>query len=485
MSTLTLLDDVFTLATAARYVGLNGGPANAADKLPIVYGDLSDGVGGAVPLIKIGELRYLVADHAVYSIPAVYENGAAATTPYTAIAAENYGGLGTIAYVLFSRAPSEPVTASVLGCMDASGALIASGPSILEDLLVRAGVDDGDLDATILADSKRLAAAAGYNLAGLVNEDQPLQQWVTTLLLHMLGDSYLTVDGKLALRLKVGFDELAAVAADIAEQDVVTLECEEKTDNLVNDVTLRYRRNWASGAFEGALSPSGVAAKSGTGSATMTLSGVYGGPIGASYVVTIDAVSGGAEVGQATYKWSRDGGVTWAATGLTTSAAPARLEYGVSVAFTSGAGADFALGDTWTFTGMGTRDARSVSRYRRAYKHAEDLPWTRTDGAAAAVAAAYLSRFGGVDARVWNITVRTNHRNAQTARLGDHVKLTHSKLPFPAGKRLLRVLETAPAMDGDETRLVGQDYGRAATVLKQYDHTYLHDASIHYGSDAA
>ena len=93
------------------------------------------------------------------------------------------------------------------------------------------------------------------------------------------------------------------------------------------------------------------AKKEGTGSAVITTSGNFRGPVDLEYIVEIDSIGGGAEVGQATFKWS-DGGGTWNATGVTTSLTPIELNYGTKIAHITGAGADFVVGDKWYFKGI-------------------------------------------------------------------------------------------------------------------------------------
>jgi len=98
------------------------------------------------------------------------------------------------------------------------------------------------------------------------------------------------------------------------------------------------------------------ALKTGTGSAAMTTGGTYAGSSILIYTVVIDSVSGGTEVGQATYKWretSMAEGV-WGATGVTTSASMSTLNHSVEIAFTSGSGDDFAVNDQWVFRAIPT-----------------------------------------------------------------------------------------------------------------------------------
>jgi hypothetical protein len=92
----------------------------------------------------------------------------------------------------------------------------------------------------------------------------------------------------------------------------------------------------------------GLAVKEGTGSATAEASGTYSGSEDLRYTVEIDSVAGGAEVGQATFRW-KDGTGDWNASEVTTSTAPVSLNNAVSIKFASGSGADFVLADKWTF----------------------------------------------------------------------------------------------------------------------------------------
>ena len=93
------------------------------------------------------------------------------------------------------------------------------------------------------------------------------------------------------------------------------------------------------------------ALKDGSGSATITTAGNYSGTTDLEYLVQIDSIAGGAEVGQATFKWS-DGGGSFDASGVTTDSSPITLNNGVTIAFTSGTGADFVVGDKWYFKGI-------------------------------------------------------------------------------------------------------------------------------------
>jgi hypothetical protein len=95
----------------------------------------------------------------------------------------------------------------------------------------------------------------------------------------------------------------------------------------------------------------GIAVKRGTGSATAQAGGSYTGATSPrQYVVEIDSVAGGTEVGQATFRWRPGDATTWSASGVATSSSPVTLESGITIFWTGGSGADFALADRWTIT---------------------------------------------------------------------------------------------------------------------------------------
>jgi len=84
------------------------------------------------------------------------------------------------------------------------------------------------------------------------------------------------------------------------------------------------------------------------GAATMATSGLFSASADKEYIVECDSIAAGAEVGQATIRWS-DGGGTWNATGVPASSSPTLLADGVYITFASGTGADFVVGDRWYF----------------------------------------------------------------------------------------------------------------------------------------
>lgn len=89
-------------------------------------------------------------------------------------------------------------------------------------------------------------------------------------------------------------------------------------------------------------------AKSGSGRATLILSGDYTPQERRYFVIEMET---GGDVGQATFRWSRDGGLTWEAGGVVTGDRdhPVDLFGGLAVSWESGGAPDFVAGDYWTF----------------------------------------------------------------------------------------------------------------------------------------
>jgi len=91
-------------------------------------------------------------------------------------------------------------------------------------------------------------------------------------------------------------------------------------------------------------------AKIGSGGATLVFLGDYARQEKRRYVVEIESTG---EVGTATFRWSRDGGLTWEAAGLVSGDRqhPVTLEDDLAIAWEGGDGTDLVAGDYWMFWG--------------------------------------------------------------------------------------------------------------------------------------
>jgi hypothetical protein len=112
-------------------------------------------------------------------------------------------------------------------------------------------------------------------------------------------------------------------------------------NNYLTSSTMLNVSNRRTGLGTGAL-------KDGTGSAGMTVSGDFSGSSDFEFTVEVDSTAAGNEVGQATFKYSKGAGI-WESSGITCANSPTTISDGLSITFSSGAGADFVQGDRWYF----------------------------------------------------------------------------------------------------------------------------------------
>lgn len=119
------------------------------------------------------------------------------------------------------------------------------------------------------------------------------------------------------------------------------MKCRFIFDNLITNENMLTVSSLRSGMVT-------TAKKEGAGSATMTPSGSFSGAADLEYTVEIDSIAAGAEVGQATFRWS-DGGGAWDGSGITTLATNILLNKDVYVKWPTG---NFVVGDKWQFKGI-------------------------------------------------------------------------------------------------------------------------------------
>lgn len=104
----------------------------------------------------------------------------------------------------------------------------------------------------------------------------------------------------------------------------------------------------------------GMPAAQATGSAMAHAAGDYSGGGDQVFLLEIDSVATGAEVGSATFRWRRADYSNWEQSGVTASATLTTLADGVSVKWVSGIGDDFALGDAWNILAVRPHGAQAL-----------------------------------------------------------------------------------------------------------------------------
>lgn len=140
---------------------------------------------------------------------------------------------------------------------------------------------------------------------------------------------------------------------DVSYLKAVTGSCLFKFGVDINSQYSEFTFDALSAAVEAAVF-------SGTGLNDATSSGTFAGTEPTEYLVEIDATGT-----PDTFKWSKDGGSTWEATGVSITGAAQTLDSGVEVTFAATTG--HTLGDQWTIkAGYGsTTDTITVDIFLR------------------------------------------------------------------------------------------------------------------------
>lgn len=266
LSNTTLLNDRYILPRAGRYAN----PEREAAALPLVYGDLTDGSAGVWELPQIDTTAsakiYAFAGHAVLSVADgnsinLYDDdGLIAAGEYTFDESNNVESQGIIATCAFTVDPNGPVRARGKG--KASGAALIENPvSVLEDLLVNVvalGVSADVFDATALEDARELAVDAGYEAAGVLQEDFTPGEAVQQLLANFIGRWFLRKNRRIYIQLEgdpdvtgplPGGEAMAAFLS--ARQRGAASAGPRRRDEIVNRPAAFYRWNYHESEFFG------------------------------------------------------------------------------------------------------------------------------------------------------------------------------------------------------------------------------------------
>jgi len=162
-------------------------------------------------------------------------------------------------------------------------------------------------------------------------------------------------------------------------------------DNKITTAGMLTPSSQADGVITGA-------AKQGTGAAAMNTGGAYSGQSTLIYTVQIDDVTGGNEIGQATFRWrtSDTTAGAWEAESVTTATAMTALSNGVEIGFVAGSDDDFDGNELWTFYAYPSFGAEKLldrdrgTGWRSATDDIENVTLTIDLGAAVNITACVL-----------------------------------------------------------------------------------------------
>lgn len=246
------LNDFFYLPRASRYAN----PLNGADRLPLPYGDLTDGAAGIwrLPCIDTVNYVYAFAASEVLSVAngnsvSIYkDNVLVDPANYTFDELNDYEGEGEIATVTFSADQGNSViTARGKGICDGAD-LLTNIIDIVDDFLtVRNDWSTADYEATAKATASQVFTAQGYAAAGVIAADAKYWQILQQMMGSFLGSVYLDAEGLLVLEI----DTNAAVATPdgYVSGSKLTVAGTQRADNLINRCPCNYGYNQVTNEF--------------------------------------------------------------------------------------------------------------------------------------------------------------------------------------------------------------------------------------------
>ena len=250
-----ILEGYFWLNRAGRYTN----PLNTNDRLPVVYGDLTDGSSGnwISPCINTVSFVYCFADHEVLtvangnSINIYADHVLVNPANYTFSASNNYGGLGTIATITFTTDQGN-AQISVRGKGKNTGAsLITNIVDIIYDFLTVENSYAATLfDSTAKAMSSAKFTANSYAAAGVIEEDDRIWDIVQRMIGSFYGTTYINGPGLLVLDIDDGTISQYAQAGIIPKTELtLSNEPKQELQNLINQCPTSYAYNYVSSEF--------------------------------------------------------------------------------------------------------------------------------------------------------------------------------------------------------------------------------------------
>jgi len=257
-ATGVLLPDTCYLKRAGRY----GKPLNTNDRLPIVYGDLTDGTLGLweCPCINTDDYVYCFAGHEVLTVAngnsiTVYENDLLLDPAmYAFNAANNYESLGTIATIDFTT----PKTGSIITVRGMGKPTATGGATLMDNVIdivndfltVENDFTASIYEATAKARASQVFTAQSYAAAGVINEDVEIWETVSEMMASFLGGAYLDGDGELVLEIDNNtFPYQYGQSGVIPRSDSEMVSARQQIGNIINKCPCNYRYSYRVSEF--------------------------------------------------------------------------------------------------------------------------------------------------------------------------------------------------------------------------------------------
>jgi len=251
------LSDTFYLGRSSRYAN----PLNGNDRLPIVYGDMTDGTSGIwkLPCIDTVNHVYCFAAHEVLSVAggnsvSVYVDGVLQSSGYAFDESNDHESLGAIATVTFTAdQENKIVTARGSGKVLTGTTLMENIIDIVNDVLtVENNFTSSIYEATKKAQARQVFESQSYKAAGAIVSDVELWKLVTEMMATFLGSAYLDGSGLLALDIDNGqtIQTGAGHAIIVRKSETVLIDARQRLANIINQCPANYCYNYDSGEFK-------------------------------------------------------------------------------------------------------------------------------------------------------------------------------------------------------------------------------------------
>lgn len=249
------LSDTFYLKRAALYTE----PLDGNSPLPVVYGNLADGVNGIweLPCIDISSRVYCFAGHPVLSVAngneiAIYADEVLVNPAnYTFNASNDYQSQGYIATITFTaEQDNAKITATGKGKVLTGTTLMENIIDIVNDLLTVENTWTSALfESTAKATATQIFTAQGYKAAGVIDKDAAIWEIITQMMGSFLGSAYINGNGNLVL--DIDNNTIPQGAADIiSKSDAVITDVKIRRDNIINQCPCVYAYNNVDGEFK-------------------------------------------------------------------------------------------------------------------------------------------------------------------------------------------------------------------------------------------
>jgi len=248
------LTDTYYLGRTGRY----SLPQNSNDRLPLVYGDLTDSSEGnwKLPCIDTNTYVYCFAAHEVLSVAngnsiTIYENGVEVDSgDYAFDESNDYEGEGVIATVTFSTPKTgSTITARGMGKPTTSGGatLMENIIDILEDVLTVELDMDIDFEETYKATARDDFEGQSYVAAGVIYKDIKIWDLILMMMGSFLGSAYMNGAGELVLEIDDGTYPPESFSGVIRKSDADFKSASMSLDNLINRCPASYAYDYATG----------------------------------------------------------------------------------------------------------------------------------------------------------------------------------------------------------------------------------------------